>query len=309
MWQNYLLVLVVAFIFTLQSLFAKLYSDNYTGEARLSSPVFSVLYGFIPALITIASAGFIFSPSRLTVVLGLCNGVFLFVYNYALIEASRRGPFSFVMICNLFGGVLTLLFVMMFFPRIIEALLGRDSSLWFVPQDLKGHQVFALGVVLIAFVLLNLKEETQEKPKKGFYFLSVLLGLVNGGYGCVLALQAALRPSDNAEVLVITFAFGGLLSFGFLFAVSRKKVFSSFKMPPKAWLFAVGACFVATLAANLLTYILKLFENSAIVNATNNGAILIFSALSSLILFKEKMNWKQFVGAGLCVVSIVLLNL
>ena len=157
--------------------------------------------------------------------------------------------------------------------------------------------------------MLNLKGENQEKPKKHYYLWSIVLGLVNGGYSTVLALQATLRPDDSSEVLVTTFFFGGTLSLLYLLLISKKRIGTAFKMPGKAWFFALGACVVATLAANLLTLVLKLFDNSAIVNATSNGGILIFSALSSLILFKEKMNWKQLIGAGLCVFSIVLLNI
>lgn len=307
MWP-YVVLLITAAVLTLQSLFAKLYSNHYTGEDRFSSPVFSVLYGFSVALITLITSGFAYSPSKLTLLLGIMNGVFLFVYNYALIEGSRRGPYSFVMICNLFGGVLVPMFVMMFMPRLVELFAGTQSSLWFTPQNLTILQGVALVVVLIAFVLLNLKEKTQERPRKFYYLWALILGTVNGGYSTVLALQSVLRPDDKSEVLVTTFLFGGFFSLIYLLLIGKKKTLSAFRMPGKALLFAVGACAIAALAANLLTYVLSLFDNAAIVNATSNGCILIFSALSSFLLFKERMNWKQLLGAALCVGAIVLLN-
>ncbi|MBO5221345.1 MAG: EamA family transporter [Clostridia bacterium] len=307
MWQ-YVVLVITAAVLTLQSLFAKLYSNHYTGEDKFSSPVFSVFYGFIVAIITLISAGFSYAPSKLTVVLGLMNGIFLFVYNSALIEGSRRGPYSFVMICNLFGGVLVPMFVMMFMPRLVELFASKESSLWFTPQNLTILQGIALVLVLVAFVLLNLTGKTQQKPKRSYYLWILLLGLVNGGYSTVLALQSALRPDDKSEVLVTTFAFGGLFSLIYLLLISKKKFVSTFRMSGKAWFFALGACGIATLAVNLLTYVLSLFDNAAIVNATSNGCILIFSALSSFLLFKEKMNFKQLIGAALCVGAIILLN-
>lgn len=95
----------------------------------------------------------------------------------------------------------------------------------------------------------------------------------------------------------------------YLVGISRKRFFSAFRMPPLAWVFALCACVIATLAANLLTYVLSLFDNSAVVNATNNGLILIFTAISSVLLFREKMGRMKILGAVLCVISIVLLNL
>ena len=308
MWQ-YGLVLIVTLVLTLQSLFTKLFSNHYTGEESFSSPVFSVFYGFVVAAVTFVCSGFSYNPSKLTLLLGILNGVFLFVYNYALIEGSRRGPFSFVMICNLFGGVLTTMGVMMFVPLLVQTVWGKDSSLWFAPQGFTVLQGVGLGVVLFAFVLLNLKGKNQEKPKRFYYFWAILLGLVNGGYSAVLALQSALRPDDKAEILVTTFFFGGLFSLIQLASVSRKRFFSAFRMSRKAWFFAIGACLIATLAANLLTVILGMFENAAIVNATNNGGILIFSAIFSFLLFGEKMNRNQLFGAVLCIAALILLNL
>ena len=307
MWQ-YGLVLIVALVLTLQSLFAKLYSNHYTGEESFSSPVFSVLYGFVVALATLAANGLSYEPSGLTLALGILNGLFLFLYNFALIEGSRRGSFSFVMICNLFGGVLVVMATMFFLPHAVEWLWGRGSFLWFEPQSFTLIQGVALIVVLVAFVLLNLKGENQRKPGKLYYLFALLLGIVNGGYATVLALQSALRPDDRAEVLITTFFFGGLFSLVQLLISGKKRFFSLFRMPPKAWGFAVGACLIAALAANLLTVVLGLFENAAIVNSTINGGILIFSALSSRILFGERMNKIQWIGAILCVISLVLLN-
>lgn len=309
MWQNYLFLPLVSLILTLQSLFSKLYSNKYTGEVSFSSPVYSVLYGFSVALITLAVSGFSYQPSLLTLVLGTVNGFAMFVYNYSLIEGGRRGPFSFVMICNLFGGVLIPLFVMMLMPRAVELFAGKSSSLWFSPQDLTLLQYCAMLVALVAFVFLNKGNDASQKPGKGYYFWSILLGLANGLYCVVLALQAALRPDDRSEILVTTFFVGGLVSLVYLLGISRKRFFSAFRMPPLAWVFALCACLIATLASNLLTYVLSLFDNSAVVNATNNGLILIFTAISSVLLFREKMGRMKILGAVLCVISIILLNL
>lgn len=308
MWQ-YTLLIATAAVLTFQSLFAKLYSNNYTGEDKFSSPVFSVLYGLSVALITLAVSGFSFSPSLFTVITGLLNGVFLFLYNFSLIEGARRGPYSIVIISAIFGGVLVPMFVMFFMPYAVELLVGKESSLWFTPQSFSVLQLVAMVIVLVAFVLLNLKGGDQGRSKKYYYFWVLLIALVNGGYGTVLALQAQLRPDDRSEVLVLTYAFAGVISFVYLvFLARRKQVFSRFRMPSKALFFALGACVIASLASNLSTYILTLFDNAAIVNATSNGCILIFTALAAYLLFKERMNWKQLLGAALCVVSLVLLN-
>ncbi len=290
---NIALLLGLALIYTFQSLFAKLFSDQYTGEERFSSPVFSVIYGFVIGVATLAMNGFAYRPSMLTLMLGLLNGIIVFVYNLALIEGSRKGPYSFVMICNLSGSLLLPLFV-------LSILKIETLSL-----------VRGVGVVLMlaAFVLLNLKGEKQEKPKRGFYFWVILLCLVNGTFSVLLSLQTHyMGGAERSEMLVTTFLFAGMISAVYLAAVSRKKFIASFRMKPKALLCAVAACAAATAAANLVMYLYSVMSDT-VVNATNQGGILVFSVLVSLILFKEKMNWKQIVGSFVAVVAVVLLNL
>lgn len=66
---------------------------------------------------------------------------------------------------------------------------------------------------------------------------------------------------------------------------------------------------MATVAANLLTYVLNLYPHAAIVNAIDNGGVLVCSTLLSFFLFKERMSWMQVVGTVLCVAAIAMLSL
>ena len=291
MWL-YLLLILVTVIFTLQSLFAKMYSDHHTGQSCFSSPVFSVIYGFFCAIATVAMNGFVYQPSVETLLLGLVNGVVVFFYNFSLIESSRRGPYSFLMICNLFGGLLVPMFV----------------SLVFYDQKLSVFQWIGVGVMLVAFVLLNLKGENQEKPKRFFYFWSILLGVVNGLYGSILNVQSELfSGGERSEMVTTTFFSLGVLSLGYLALISRKQFFSAFKVGKKSLLFALGACASATAAANLLLYLLSQM-NPTVIYVTDLGGVLALSVLASVILFKDRMNRFQIVGTVLCLFAIAIMN-
>ena len=68
--------------YTFQGLFGKLYASAYTGEESDATPVFSCLYGVIVGVSVLAAAlGFRFTPSLPTVLLGVANGLALFLYN------------------------------------------------------------------------------------------------------------------------------------------------------------------------------------------------------------------------------------
>ena len=289
---NIALLLILALIYTFQSLFAKLFSNQYTGEARFSSPVFSVIYGLFIGLLTLAMNGFSYEPSLWTFLFGLGNAVVLFLYNLALIEGSRRGPYSFLIICALSGAILV--------PMAFFGILGTE---WITL--IRGVGVL---VMLVAFVLLNLKKESQ-KAKKSFYLWILLLFFVNGFYSVFLSLQArTMGGAERSEMLTTTFLFSGIISAVYLLCSSRKKFFSTFRMKPKAWIFALCSCIAATGAANLVLYMYSTDLTDTVINATHQGGILVFSVLVSMILFKEKMNWKQIVGSLIAVLAVVLLN-
>lgn len=287
-----LLLLFLALLYTFQSLFAKMYSDRYTGEAKFSSPVFSVVYGFVVALITLAINGFSYHPSPATFWMGFANGLILLIYNVALIEGSRRGSYSYLMICNMTGGLVL--------PMVVFSIAGFEQL---TPLCWVG---FAL--TLLSFVLLNLKKG-EDKPKKYFYVLILLLALVNGTYGTLLSVQSRLMSGgERAEMLVTTFLFGGIFSVLYLLFISRRRFVSTFRMPAKAWMFALGSCVSAMAAANLLMLFYS-YMSVTVVNATHQCGILVLSAVESALLFKERLRPLQIAGIATCLAATILLNL
>lgn len=281
-------------LFSLQSLFGKLYSQSYTGPARLSSPAYSVSYGLLIALFSFVLNGFVYHPEPLTLVFGGINAGLVFLYNLALLRAADRGPFSFVMICNLSGGVLIPLAVSLLPP---------------MSQRLSVFQWIGLPLILTSFVLLNLKKEDTAEKKKGYLFWCILLGLFNGAYSAIMALQATLCGADQRGEMVITANAGCfVLALIYLSVISKGRPYKGFQTSKKSLTFAVLACVVATVAANLILYLLSQL-NATLVNATNGGGILVCSVLFSFLLFRERLNRSQWIGVGVCLIAIVFLNL
>ena len=178
-----------------------------------------------------------------------------------------------------------------------------------VENNLSWMQWISVGMILVAFVLLNLRGEKQEKPKKFYYLWVLVLAVTNGLYGTLLDVQSSLCDgAESSEMVVTTFFFSGVFSLIHFGCVSKKHFLRSFRFGWKSYAFALCACACATGAAKIMMYLLANM-NTTVIYASDNGGTLIFSVLSSMLFFKEKMNVKQIVGTILCVVSIVLLNL
>ena len=290
-----LMVFLMIMCFSFQSLFTRLYSANYIGKnAGMATPVFSVCYGLFIAVTSFVLGGMSFAPSWQTWGLGLLNALMLVLYNTSMIEAGNRGSYSFLMVASMFGGILVPMFI----------------GVCFLGESLKGLQIVAVLLMLVALVLMNLRTISFKGASKAYYLWCIALFFANGLYGAILNLQAqVMNGAERTEMLTILYACSALTAaLPQLTRGKGKELKEGFKMGKKAALFLVITCVSATAAANLLLYILTLMESS-VLYTIDSGAVLVVSILYSLFLFKEKPTWEQVVGMTVAVASIVLINI
>lgn len=294
------LLILMMLCYAFQSLFCKLYAKNCTGDSKESSLFFAVIFGSFIAVATFAvgclsAREIVFHPSRLTVIFGVCNAVFLVVFHLSQIGATSRGSYAIANLCMLFGGMLI--------PMV--------SSVIRLGQGLSLVQIVAVVLMLGAFVLLNCQGLSLGGSKPGYWFCCVALALSNGFYGAVLALQANLTADgERIEMLTISYLGSALLA-GIVLAVLRMRKTpgrEAFHMSRRALGFALACCVVATVAANIILYLLARM-NVTVLNTVNNGGVLLLAALFGLFLFKERPSKLQYCGLAVALGSVILLSL
>ena len=281
--------------YTFQGLFGKMYSSSYTGGEREATPVFSCIYGVIVGVSVLAVAlGFRFEAGLATWGLGIANGLMLFLYNLGVIKASRTGPFSLQSIFRLFGGVVVpMLFSMAFWGESLTAL-----------------QIIGIVVMLASFVVINLDGNTRTSVQKGFAGWIVLLFIVNGLYGTLMAgQQRVMAGAQGNEMIVITFLSSALISLISLIITRSQDTIKAFRMSGKAWGSAVGAGVVAALAVVQLMVLINRVESLSVFYTIENGMVLVLTVVFSAILFKEKINRNVVIGIVMSVISLALLSL
>ncbi len=290
-----LLVMLMVVFFSFQSLFLRLYSIHYAGaDAAQSRPVFSICYGMFIAAASLMANGFSFSPSWQTWLLGLVNAGALLLYNISMLEAGDRGSYSFLMIASMFGGILVPL----------------AAGLLFLEEYLRPLQVFAVVLMLISLVVMNLKGISLKESSGAYYLWCALLFLSNGLYGTVMNLQTRMmRGAERAEMLTILFFASALAAaLGEALQKRGRQLAGGFRMGRRAALFLLFCCISATVAANLLLYVLPMM-NSSVLYTVDNGGVLVLSICYSVILFHEKPQKMQLLGMALAVLSIILIEL
>lgn len=281
--------------YVFQGLFGKMFSAHYEGESMDATAVFSTLFGgFVGVSVLAVALGFRLNASPATWMLGILNGVVLFVYNLAIINAALTGPFGFQSIFRLFGAVVVpLVFSLIFWGEALSVLCWAGIVL-----------------MLVSFVLINADGMALRDVKKGYIVWVMVLFLTNGIYSVIMAEQQRMVASmENNEMIVITFLSTAIISLISL-AIRRKgSTLQAFSMNKKAWGSALGAGAVAALAVVQLMILLGRVKQISVFYTIENGMILVLTVVFSAILFKEKISRKAAVGIALSVISLALLSL
>lgn len=295
----YLLLFITIGIYTCQSFAASRFPVYYPGKPERSSPVFSVLYGLSVTVITFAIAlvtGASLHFSWQTLLMGLVNGIVLALYNLLLLRTSSMGPYSIVMLFLLAGGIC----IPMFYSLLRGVALPLPS--W-----------IGIGVMLAAFLLINLPGRGGAKISGKFLAMCIVLGFVNGLYGIFMdAQQRIMANSENAGMIIMTFGVSALASLLFLLPGGSgsiaQRFCTDFRLNTKAVLWAAASSLSAATGVNFLMYLLGKIP-AAVVYAMTNGGVLLCSVVISLLFLHERATPRKLVGlfCGLC--AIVLLSI
>ncbi len=290
--KSALLIVLIVFLYSFQTLFCAKYSDNYSGKSENTSAVFCVLEGLFLCLFTLAWIGFKFEPSPTTALFGMLNGFLLFGYNTSLIKANARGSYAFMNVVMLFGIILI--------PLLYSTLICGDRLQW--------YQLAAIALMLISFVLMNLHEIRLKGAPVSYYVYCFILFLCNGLYGTMLAIQSDYNEAEKSEMLILTFGIMSIIAFIQLAAKEKKNTFKTFCVGKKAVLPLLLSLISASVAPNVLIIILPMV-NTAVLFTVQSGGVLLLSVAYSYLFFKEKLTPSGFIGFFLALFSITILSL
>ena len=301
-----ILIFIMILLYSFQTLFCKQFSDAYPDGPDRASQVFCFLEAFFIALVTFIFNGFRFHLSTPTLLLGLLNALMLFTYNTSLIKASSRGSYAFMNMVLLFGGILV--------PMVYSTLILHEPLTW--------YKYLAVPLMLIAFVLMNLKGIDLKGSGIWYYIFCGLLFLSNGIYCTLLKVQAVIAPAESREMVMLTFLLmcipAAIGLFGKkkngsdqpdqaepLHSTGKAKVFH-FDRKSMIWL--VLSLLSAALAVNVLVLCLPLV-NTVILYTVECGGVLGLASLYSYFIFKEKFDTAKIIGIVLAVISITALSI
>ena len=297
MYTVFIIALVIL-LYTLQSLFTRLYTDHYPGDKGLTTPVFAVVCGLIVTAVSFIFSGFAFSCGWLTVLLGVINAVILYGYDAFIIKASATGPYSILMTFSLTGGIVV--------PAI--------ASWMFFSVPFSIVQLVSILIIFASVLMISKKEdenENKEEHKKHrtfFLIICTLLGLANGLYGVLLNTQQELSGvAEKEEMVVVTFIGAAVISLVQLIIKEKKNTLAAFKQTKLSLVFLLLTALVSALAINALVIALE-GANATLVYTFDNAGVLLLSAIASAIFFKEKLSKLNVIGCIIMSIGLICMS-
>ena len=276
-------------------LLKKVYS-NRSKRGMTGVYLYSAIGCIVSAVVLMIWGGFD-GFSVFTIVLGLLFGLAISLQEIFMIRAFRTGPMAFSMVIVSCSTVFTAL-----------------SGFLFFGEDIGAMQIVGIECMVGSFIFAT---EKKSGEKKGGFLWLLFCALAFFFAGAIGFMQKTHQTSElhKGEInsfLIISFAVSFIFS-TVLAIVSMLKERDSLIEKKKDgkiyWLLlgimvASGLCVAANHKFNLA---LSGEIPSAIFFPLVNGGNLVLTTLSALIIFREKLTLRQWIGVGLGIASVLFL--
>lgn len=251
----------------------------------------------LTAAITLFALSGIPEASPFTVGLALLFGLVTLVQQITNMQALEVGPLSYTT-------------VIISLSTLIPALSG--AVIW----DERISAVQAVGIVLMIACFVLSVEFGGEKKKASFRWLAFCLAafLCTGFIGVMQKWHQSTEYSGEQDSFLITafaFSFAASALYCAVAAAKRKKADPQtqgkkaiISLLPIAIMIVSGVCVAAN---NKLNLHLSGVMESAVFFPVVNGGGLVLTLLASIVIFKEKLSLRQWLGVLTGIVSVILL--
>lgn len=255
--------------------------------------IFNAVGGLVAAAVLFCWGG-VGPCSTFTVLLGLAFGAVTALQSITNFSALQCGPMSYTS-------------VIISFSTVISAL----SGVIFFDESIGWSQIVGIILMLVSFVLAA-KGGDGKKANLKWLMLCLIAFAATGGIGIMQKVHQSSQYRDElGGFLIIAFvssaAICALFSF---FMIKRSKKAEGVKASKKPlWLViaVMAACGVGVAVNNKFNLYLSGVMPSAVFFPIVNGGGLVLSTLAALLIFKERLTRRQWVGVVIGIASVVFL--
>ena len=182
-------------------------------------------------------------------------------------------------------------------------------GLFFYNESLGWQKALGIVLALLAVYLASYKAKTDQRFSIKTLWLPIILFLGSGTIDTSIKYIETTYLADNGIPIfsATIFFIAGVIGIGLL---SAKAIQKQFTFDPKSIVSGVilGVVNYYSIYTLLKALNAENFESSTIFTV-NNVAIVMLTTLIGLLLFKERLLTKNWIGIGIAVLSIILVTL
>lgn len=284
---------------TIQTLLRRVYC-NRVSNTNSGYNILNAVLSAVCALTLAACSGFNLPCSNYTLISAIIFGIITALGCVFSLVATGIGPLSYTTVIISSSTVITAL-----------------SGCIFWREQIKITQIIGIALMIVCLVCSIKKDDNKTKTSLKWLFMCLIAMLFTGGVGIMQKIhQSSEHASELYAFLVIAFEIStvaSLITLAFSIKKDKRRVFvNNAGSAPKICLTTAivgvvsGICVAACNAINLF---LSGKMPSAVLFPILNGGSLVIVVFASMILFREKLSVKQWIGIILGAIAVLLLCL
>lgn len=278
------------------SIFGKVYSKKSLGKTIMAF-VSSAISALFSALVLFCWDG-LGNVSTFTLLLGILFGVIVATQGVMSLKAVECGPMSYTAVIVSFSTLVSALSGVAFF--------GESISVW---------QIIGIAFMLTSFVFAVEKDAEKRKASWRWLIFCLIAFCCCGGVGLMQKIhQSSEYKGELNAFLVIAFITACLLMTTLSVVTSKKEKVSILarkddgKIDWVAILIPVCLGIMAAVNHKLNLYLSGVMPSAVFFPIVNGGG-LVLTTLSAVVLFRERLSGRQWIGVGLGIASVIFLCL
>lgn len=273
----------------------KYYTDRNSNLDVFGGSIIFNIFGSIIATVCLLITGGFNVPSWYTVGLGAIFGAVTALQGITNVAALCYGPISYTS-------------VIISFSTLLSALSGAVLF----GESISGTQIIGIVLMLISFAVAPGEQSDTQKRNKKWLGLCIIAFLATGFIGIIQKIhQSTIYKDELDEMLIISFAVSSIICMCLTVFQKRKKrdnsgVYRNLIKQKKFILIVVGygVCIAVNNKFNL--YLSGVIDSAVFFPLVNGGG-LVLSTVAAILLFREKLSKKQWIGVGLGIISVLFL--
>ncbi len=279
------------------SITKKYYTDKNTTDLS-GCFVFNAVSCLVATVVLLCWGGF-GESSLFTILLGILFGAVTALAGITNMVALQCGPMSYTS-------------VIISFSTLISAL----SGVMFFDESLGWAQIVGIVLMLLSFAFATDKSDGEKRANLKWLVVCLVAFVATGGIGVMQKVHQSSAYKDELNAfLVVAFVSSTIFSFLLVIFLKQREAKSVSENKKNAinkkqlWVvFGVmlisGVCIGLNNKFNLY---LSGVMDSAVFFPIVNGGGLVLATLAAVIIFKEKLSKKQWIGVIFGIVSVVFL--